>query len=114
MKKHFYKYLNSAIIAKYMTKITRKDVDKLAEMSRIEMTDDEKNEIQKDLESILGYVSELQEVVAEEPPVEDRIGMLKNVMREDKDPHTESTYTKEVIASAPNSQSNYVKVKKIL
>ena len=97
-----------------MTNITRKDVDKLAEMSRIEMTDGEKDEIQKDLESILGYVSELQEVVAEEPPVEDRIGMLKNVMREDEDPHVESTYTKEVVASAPNSEGDYIKVKKIL
>ena len=97
-----------------MTKITKKDVDKLADLSRIEMTDDEKNEIQKDLESILGYVSELQEVVAEEPPVEDRIGMLKNVMREDEGPHAERTHTKEVVASAPNSEGDYIKVKKIL
>jgi aspartyl-tRNA(Asn)/glutamyl-tRNA(Gln) amidotransferase subunit C len=97
-----------------MTKITREDVDKLADLSRIEMTDAEKEEIQKDLESILGYVSELQEVAAQEPPVAERIGMLKNVMRDDGDAHTERTYTKEMIGSAPASEGDFVKVKKIL
>ena len=97
-----------------MTKITKEDVNKLTELSRIEMTDIEKDEVQKDLESILGYVSELREVVAKEPPVEDRIGMLKNVMREDEDPHVERVYTEEIVASVPNSQGDYIKVKKIL
>lgn len=97
-----------------MTKITREDVEKLADLSRIEMTDAEKEEIQKDLESILGYVSELQEVAAQEPPVAERIGMLKNVMRDDSDPHPERTFTQEIIDSAPMSEGDFVKVKKIL
>jgi len=97
-----------------MTKITKEDVNKLADLSRIELTEVEKDEIQKDLESILGYVSELQEVAATEPPVEERIGMLRNVMRDDENPHAERTFTKEVIASAPSSQGDFVKVKKIL
>jgi Asp-tRNA(Asn)/Glu-tRNA(Gln) amidotransferase C subunit len=46
--------------------------------------------------------------------VEERIGMLKNVMREDGEPHKERTFTEEVIGSAPSSEGDFVKVKKIL
>ena len=97
-----------------MAIITKKDVDKLAALSRVEMTDTEKDGILHDLESILGYVSEIQEVATEEAPVEERIGVLRNVMREDADPNPEGTHTKEIIASAPKSKGNYIKVKKIL
>lgn len=97
-----------------MTKITREDVDKLAELSRIEMSDAEKKEVQADLESILEYVSEIQEVAADEPPESERIGVLKNVMREDEAPHQERTYTNDMVESAPQSEGDYIKVKKIL
>ena len=94
--------------------IERKDIDKLAALARIEMTDDEKGSILKDLESILGYVSEIQEVATTEAPAEERIGMLKNVMREDANPTAERTHTEEIVASAPRREGDYIKVKKIL
>ncbi|MCK5027872.1 MAG: Asp-tRNA(Asn)/Glu-tRNA(Gln) amidotransferase subunit GatC [Candidatus Pacebacteria bacterium] len=97
-----------------MTKITKKDVDKLTELSRVEMSDAEKNDILKDLESILGYVSEIQEVATKEAPAKERIGMLRNVMREDEDPNKEGIYTTEMVESAPKSEGDHIKVKKIL
>ena len=97
-----------------MAKITKEEIDKLAELSRIEMSDEEKNGILKDLESILGYVSDIQEATTQEVTAEDRVGILLNVMREDENPYKEETYTKRVIESAPKSEGNYIKVKKIL
>ena len=94
--------------------IDRKDVDKLATLARIEMSDVEKDAMVKELESILGYVSEIQKVATVEAAPSERIGMLKNVMREDVDPNTERTYTAEIVASAPKSEGGYIKVKKIL
>lgn len=97
-----------------MTKITKEDVDKLAELARVEMSDKEKDGIREDLESILGYVSEIQEVATTESPAQERVGMLRNVMREDENPTEEKTYTKKIVESAPKSEGDYVKVKKIL
>ena len=96
------------------THITKEDVDKLAELARIEMSDAEKNDIQKELQGILGYVSDIQKLATSEPPEEERIGIIKNVMRDDDEAHPEGIYTDEMINSAPQSENNYIKVKKIL
>lgn len=95
--------------------IDSKEIDKLAELSRIEMTLEEKKEIQKDLESILGYVSEIQEVstdLAVSP--EERLETLHNVMRADDNVNKEGAYTDKIVKSAPKSEGKYIKVKKIL
>ena len=95
--------------------IDSKEMDKLAELSRVEMTSEEKKEIQKDLESILGYVSEVQEVTTDlDGSPEERLDALHNVMREDNNVNKEGTYTDKIVESAPKSENNYIKVKKIL
>jgi aspartyl-tRNA(Asn)/glutamyl-tRNA(Gln) amidotransferase subunit C len=93
--------------------IDRKDMDKLATLARIEMSDAEKDSIAHDLDAILGYVSEISEVATAESPAVERIGMLKNVMREDVNPTKERTHTDEIVKSAPKSEGDYIKVKKI-
>ena len=95
--------------------IELKEIDKLAELSRVEMTSEEKKEIQKDLESILGYVSEIQEVATDSVgSPEQRLNALRNAMREDDNPNEEGTYTDKMLKSAPKSEKGYIKVKKIL
>ena len=95
--------------------IELKEIDKLAELSRVEMTLEEKKEIQKDLESILGYVSEIQKVTTDSVgSPEERIGVLHNVMREDDNANEKGIYTEKIIKSAPKSEKGYIKVKKIL
>ncbi|MCK5590672.1 MAG: Asp-tRNA(Asn)/Glu-tRNA(Gln) amidotransferase subunit GatC [Candidatus Pacebacteria bacterium] len=95
--------------------IELKEIDKLAELSRVEMTAEEKKGIQKDLESILGYISEIQEVTTDSVgSPEERLNALHNVMREDDNPNEEGIYTEKIIKSAPKSEKGYIKVKKIL
>lgn len=95
--------------------IDSKEIDKLAELSRVEMTSEEKKEIQKDMESILGYVSEIQEVATDLAVApEERLDALHNVMRKDDNVNKEGAYTDKIIKSAPKSEGNYIKVKKIL
>lgn len=112
MKIHFYKCSDSGNI---IGMIELKEIDKLVELSRVEMTTEEKKEIQKDLESILGYISEIQEVVTDSVgSPEERMGVLRNVMREDNNENEEGLYTDKMIKSAPKSEKGYIKVKKIL
>lgn len=92
--------------------IKKEEIEKLAELGRIEVTEDEKEKLMEDIESILGYVSEIQEVVLDIPKSE--AGSLRNVMRDDGYPHESGKYTDRILKEAPKTEDNYLKVKKIL
>lgn len=89
-----------------------RDIEKLAKLARIELTDTEKEKFASELESILGYVSQIQEVATEDKPAE--VGGVFNVLREDSDPTESGTYTEKILAEAPDTQDGFVKVRKIL
>lgn len=87
-----------------------KDIEKLAELAKIELTEDEKNNLLSDMEDILGYVKQIQEVDVEEitPEYENR-----NVWREDE--AEEREFSGDLIRKQfPDSQDDFVKVKKIM
>lgn len=89
--------------------ITEQDIEKLAKLSRIAITDEEKAQFGKEIESILGYVGEIQEVsknIESKPNLD-----IKNVVREDV---VVDTDPKNLIESAPESQGDFITVKKIL
>ena len=88
-----------------------KDIEKLASLARIALAQEEKQQLSRDLESILGYVSELKSA-----PMSDLLpeeAYVKNVMRADLDPYRPEEYTAEILAEAPDRADNYFKVKKI-
>ena len=99
-----------------------KDVENLAELARLELSNEEKEAILKDMGGILEYVKviekvELKEVELIEPegsseperPVYD----LKNVWRDDKIEPRE--FSADLLTSQfPDSQDGFLKVKKIL
>lgn len=92
--------------------IGKEDIEKLAELSRIEVTEEESAKFSKDIEAILAYVNELTEIATEEPVKE--AGVLRNVMREDEKPHDTGHYTEALLSASPDREKNYFKVKKIL
>jgi aspartyl-tRNA(Asn)/glutamyl-tRNA(Gln) amidotransferase subunit C len=93
--------------------ITIKDIEKLAELSRVAISPEEKEAFRKDMDSILGYVDQVQKVSANLSE-EKKAGILRNVMREDSNPHESGIYTETLISAAPKREGNYLKVKKIL
>lgn len=89
--------------------LSHTDIEKLAKLSRIAITDEEKAQFGKEIESILGYVSEIQEVSKN---IEARSDFdVKNVVRDDV---VVDTDPKNLIESAPESQGDFITVKKIL
>jgi aspartyl-tRNA(Asn)/glutamyl-tRNA(Gln) amidotransferase subunit C len=93
--------------------ISKEDVKKLADLARIEMKEGEMEELSKEMDSILGYVSQVQEVAGES--VDDvEVGFVRNVMREDENPTEGGTNSKEIITEFPNKEGDFLKVKKIL
>ena len=93
--------------------ISIKEIEKLAELSRIALSDDEKSALQKDMGSILEYVDQIKSVSAG-ALVEQKMGSVKNIFREDSNPHKSGIFSDDLLAAAPNREGNYVKVKKIL
>ncbi len=89
-----------------------KDVEKLAKLSRIEISEDEKESVFADLKSILGYVEQIESISTGEIGTTDE--PLRNVMREDSASHESGIYREALLEAAPETQDGYVKVKQIL
>lgn len=87
-----------------------KDVENLAKLARIDLSQEEKEKILVDIGGILKYVKQIEEVKV------DDVGhdyMLHNVWREDTlEPREFSRDS--IIEQFPESQDDFLKVKKIL
>ncbi|MFZ2072791.1 MAG: Asp-tRNA(Asn)/Glu-tRNA(Gln) amidotransferase subunit GatC, partial [Minisyncoccia bacterium] len=81
-----------------------KDVEKLAELAKIELNNNEKERLLSDMEGILGYVKQIESV--DVPDVEPEY-LSKNVWREDKLVSSEFS-REEIISQFPDSQDGFV------
>jgi aspartyl-tRNA(Asn)/glutamyl-tRNA(Gln) amidotransferase subunit C len=93
-----------------------KDVENLANLARLELSTEEKEAMLKDMDSILGYIKQIEEVKIDD--IEQEYN-LKNFWREDL-PAVEGKikpreFSSELITGQfPDSQDGFLKVKKIL
>ena len=93
-----------------------KDVENLAELAKIDLTTEEKKQILKDMGGILAYVKVIESVEVNDVLPEYNI---KNVWREDLPAFggraDSSIFSRDlIIQQFPDSQDNFLKVKKIL
>ena len=91
--------------------ITIKDVEHVAKLARLELTEEEKEKYSKQLGDILKHVEQMNQV--DTPGVEPMSHAIPsvNVMREDK---IVSEQTKEeLMANAPSKEDGFFKVPKI-
>lgn len=96
-----------------MTTISRDDVLHLAQLSSLALDDNELVDLQADLERILGYVAQLGELNTDGVEPTYQVTDLENVWRHDE--VIDYGVTREqLLALAPASQDNQVKVPKVL
>lgn len=92
--------------------ISKKDVEHVALLARLELNEEQKESYTKQLNDILEYANALQKVDTENVPPTAHVLPIKNVFREDKvGNHLPNEKT---IAIAPDSEGNFIKVPKIL
>ena len=91
----------------------KEEVQKLADMARIDITDTESASLAEDITAIIGYVSEIDHITSETGVVK-KVGAVHNIMREDEAPHEAGMYTDDLLDSAAGREGQYIKVKKIL
>ena len=87
-----------------------KDVENLAELAKLELSQEEKESLLHDMEGILEYVKQIEEVEVGDVKANDT---NYNVWREDVSAPRE--FSKDlIIEQFPASQDGFLKVKKIL
>src|SRR5512141_2152102 len=98
-----------------MSKITRKDVDHVARLARLALSDEEKDRYTAQLESILEYVGQLSELNTDDVPLTTHVIPLSNVWRDDVADSPERFGSSEpLLQNAPEREGPFFKVKKII
>ena len=101
-----------------MFTITKKSLDHLAELARLELTAEESKKYLKDLKKILDYFDELKEVNTDKVNPLTGSTELKNIFREDVVDFGQRSETVNVegriIDSFPETEKGYLKVPRVL
>ena len=90
---------------------TLEDLDNLSQLARIRIKDGEKEKMLHDMQAILGYISEINEVSGD---VERVKGTHYNIVREDEITRESGSHTEALLREAPEQQEGYVKVAQVL
>ena len=92
--------------------VTNELIDHLAHLARLEFNGEEKTKIKADLENILSFVDQLQQVNTD--GLEPLIYMTEeeNILREDEAKVTISQ--EEALKNAPHKDSDYFKIPKVV
>ena len=94
--------------------ISKEDVKHIAELARLELSEEDLQKFQGELSSILEYIEKLQEVETEEVPPTYQTFDLVNVFRNDKVEEGRELSQDETLANAPEKENGYIKVKPVL
>ncbi len=95
-------------------KLTKKRVQHIANLAKLNLSDEEIARFQKQLSSILEYVELLNEINTEGTEVTAQTTGLKNVYREDKSSPDEVLTQKEVLSNALEKQNEFIWTRAVL
>lgn len=90
---------------------TEADLDNLSRLARIDIDPLEKQKMLADMQSILGYVSEINDGVENSTRSEEQ---LYNVVREDVVTHETASTSVFLLNEAPATKDGYVEVMQVL
>ena len=88
------------------------DIQHLAVLARLDISEAEAQELLNDLKAILIYVDQVTSVTVSGTDVD--IPDHRNVARDDDVTNPGGTFTADILANAPSTQDGYLKVNKIL
>lgn len=92
--------------------IREKDVDHIASLARLELSENEKRLFQDQLSSILQYIDKLKEIDVKSIQPTSHVHEFNNVYRNDR--CEMSLSSKEALKNAPDMIENFYKVLKII
>lgn len=101
-----------------MAHVTIDEIQKLARLSRIHLTDDEARTYQQEIAHILDYVEKLNDVNTDGVVETAQVTGLENVMREDvlsdKKNGAYGVSQEMLLSNVPETENGYIKVRRVL
>lgn len=88
------------------------DVKKLAELARLSIGDSELERFSKEFDSILKYISQIDELKVTKDAKS--LPIVRNVFREDGEPHEGGIHTEKLVEQFPKRDGDYLSVKQII
>jgi aspartyl-tRNA(Asn)/glutamyl-tRNA(Gln) amidotransferase subunit C len=92
--------------------VTKKDVDHIANLARLEFSDSEKDSLIGDLNKVLVYIEKLNELNTEDEDIIVNPYYIENRFRDDE--IQKSMKVEEVVGIAPQSLEGYIVVPKVI
>jgi aspartyl-tRNA(Asn)/glutamyl-tRNA(Gln) amidotransferase subunit C len=93
--------------------ITTAELEHLAKLARINLSEDDKKSLIKEFDSILGYIDQLKKADVK-MDAEGRVGAVKNVTRPDEAVKTSAEDRERLLDEAPDREGDFIAVKKII
>ncbi len=97
-----------------MPRLTREEVEHVAYLARLSLTEEEKEMFTEQLNRILEAFAKLQELQTEDVEPLSHVIPLKNVFAEDEGKDWQSLTTEEALANAPEQENNHFVVPRIV
>ena len=94
--------------------ISKEEIKHIAELARLELSDEESKKYGNQLEQILDYIDQLQEVDIDQIEPTAQVTGLVNIVREDKAVDWDKKEIVEALNQAPEMETGQVKVKRVL
>jgi len=95
-------------------KISKTDVEYVARLARLALTEEEKERYTAQLASILGYIDVLNKFDTSNVPATTHVLPLSNIWREDVAEPNRLGSQQDIIKNAPEAEGPFFKVKKII
>jgi aspartyl-tRNA(Asn)/glutamyl-tRNA(Gln) amidotransferase subunit C len=100
------------ILANSMAHLSKDDILKLAALCKLQLTEEQITKFQSELESILGYVEQLQSVDVSGLEPTNQVSGLTNVTRPDE--IVEYAPKDELLKNLPQREADLIKVNRVL
>ncbi len=87
------------------------DIRALADLSRVEISEEEIAKLEREIPSILTFVETIQKADISSAVADTS---LRNVMRADENPHETGKYTEVLLSAAPVREGDRIAVKQVI
>ena len=102
-------------IRDYYIMISKEEVEHIAKLARLELSEQEVEKMQKDLSSILDYFSVLKRAPRNNAEnYAEKRGIVNNELRKDEVAQKPASLANNLISAAPDKKEGYIKVKAVL
>jgi aspartyl-tRNA(Asn)/glutamyl-tRNA(Gln) amidotransferase subunit C len=93
--------------------ISKEEVQHIAKLARLGITEKEEKKFQRELSKILDYIKQLKEVDISNVLSTSHSISVENVMRKDEIKQQDSEVKKKILGQAPDKKEGHIKVKSI-